>query len=232
MNSVKVGLLTIGQSPREDIIPEIKSLFLPHIEIAEKGLLDNFTPEEIEHLKPERGDTPLVSRLKEGREVKLSEKKISSLLPEVIDSMKTKMDVRAVGVLCTHDFPKTQYSFPVIFPFNYLYISITQILHVHSLGIVVPLENQIEMTKKKWEKEKVVVEVKSPYTEGKSWEEISQKFIQENIEAVILDCIGYSIKDKQKMQENLLAPTILLPRVILTSAINQLFTKKLNRSQS
>ena len=222
MDEVKVGLLTIGQSPREDITPEIKPLFLPHIEILEKGLLDNLTPEEIERLKPEIKETPLVTRLREGSQVQLSEKKISSLIPEVIESMKAKMNVRAAGVLCTHDFPKTKFSIPVIFPFDYLNLLITQKLRVRNLGVVVPLEDQIKMTKKKWKIQKVVVEAKSPYAEGKSWEEIAQSFTLEKVEAVVLDCIGYKIQDKEEMQ-SFLSVSILLPRVVLASAINQLF---------
>ncbi len=222
MDSAKIGLLTIGQSPREDIMPELSPLFPSHIEILEAGLLDNLSSEEIRKLQPERGETSLVSRLREGSQVELSEKKIRILLPEVIESMKTKMDVNAVGILCTHDFPKTKFSFPVIFPCDYLNFLMNEILHTKSLGVVVPLENQIEMAKKKWEKDKIVVEAKSPYAEGKGWEEISQRFAQEKIDAAILDCIGYTIKDKQEIQ-NLISAPVLLPRVILVSAIHQLF---------
>jgi len=78
------------------------------------------------------------------------------------------------------------------------------------------------MTKKKWEKDKIIVEAKSPYTEGKSWEGIAREFTREKVEAVILDCIGYKIPDKQELQ-NLISPPIFLPRVILAYAINQLF---------
>ncbi|MGB2765033.1 MAG: AroM family protein [Candidatus Aminicenantaceae bacterium] len=221
MNSVKVGLLTIGQSPRDDVVPEIKPHFLSHIKIVEAGLLDELTHEEIEHLKPKSGETPLVTRLRDGSQVQLSEKKISSLLPDVLNSIKTKLNVQAVGVLCTNDFPKTRFPFPVIFPFDYLKFLITHILQTKNLGVVVPLEDQIKMVRKKWEKEKVIVVAKSPYTEGKSWEEIAQRFIQEKVEAIILDCIGYNIKDRQEILSLLSAP-VLLPRVLLASAINQL----------
>lgn len=222
MNPAKIGLLTIGQSPREDIMTEIRPLFSPHIEILEAGLLDNLSSEEIRKLQPERGETSLVSRLREGSQVELSEKKMRILLPEIIESMKTKMDVNAVGILCTHDFPKTKFSFPVIFPFDSLNFLTRQILKVEILGAVVPLEDQVEMTKKKWEKVKVSVEVKSPYAEGKGWEEIARSFIKEKIDAVVLDCIGYTIKDMQEIQ-NLLSAPVLLPRIILALTINQLF---------
>lgn len=221
MKSIRVGLFTIGQSPRLDIVPEIIPILLPHIEIVEEGLLDGLPQEEINLLKPEFGEIPLVTRLKDGSQVQLSEKKINSLLHEAIDNMRTKKDVRAVGVLCTHDFHETRFSFPVIFPHHYLNFIITQTFLIHNLGIVIPLENQIEMAKKKWDAEKASTEVKPPYSEGKGWEEIAQSFLQENVEAVILDSIGYTIQDKKQLQ-NMLPSPILLPRTVLAHAINQI----------
>lgn len=220
MAAIKIGLLTIGQSPREDVVPEMKPFFLPHIKIMEKGLLDNLSPKEIRRLKPKTGETLLVTRLRKGSAVQLSEKKISSLLPEAIDSMKTKMKVKAVGVLCTHDFHNAEFPASVIFAFNSLRFLINRIIQVKCLGVVVPLESQIDEAKKKWKKDKVVVEAKSPYSKGKSWKEIAQNFSQEKVDVVILDCIGYKIKDKRAIQKLLSVP-VLLPRVVLAFAIDQ-----------
>jgi len=225
LEKVKVGLLTISQSPREDIVPEIAPLFHPCLEILEKGLLDNLSPEEIARFQPDTGETPLVSRLRDGSQVELSKKKISFLLPEVIRSMQKEMKTGAVGVLCTDNFPRREFPIPVVFPFDYLDFLVNRVLNARRLGVVIPLKSQVEMAKKKWEKEKVIVEAKSPYTEGKSWGEIAKKFVAEKVDAVILDCIGYKIRDRQEIQKLISLPT-LLPRLILVSAINQLFSKK------
>jgi protein AroM len=222
MKPVKVGLFTIGQSPRLDVVPEIAPLLLPDIEIAEEGLLDGIPQEEIDLLKPEFGENPLVTRLKDGSQVQLSEKKINTMIHEAIDRMRTNKNVRAVGVLCTHDFHEIRFSFPVIFPHQILNFQITQTFQIHNIGVVIPLEDQERMAKGKWDIEKVTVEVKSPYAEGEEWEEIAQIFIQEKVEAVILDCIGYTEQDKRELQ-NLLSCPILLPRAVLAQAINQLF---------
>ena len=222
MKSKKVGFLTIGQSPREDVISEIRPLLLPQIEIYEEGLLDDLSPEEIELLKPEFGEIPLVTRLRDSTQVLLSEKKVNSLMHEALDNMKRKTDIRAAGVLCTHDFQLPQLSYPVIFPHDYIHFLLTRTLRISSLGAVVPLKGQIEMARKKLEVEKVVIDVRSPYEERKDWEETARKFTQEKVEAVVLDCMGFRVQDKQQLQ-NLLSCPILLPRAILAQAINQLF---------
>jgi len=95
LESKKVGFLTIGQSPREDVISEIRPLLLPQIEIYEEGLLDDLPPEEIDLLKPEFGEIPLITRLIDSSQVLLGEKKVSSLMHEALDNMKRKTDIRA-----------------------------------------------------------------------------------------------------------------------------------------
>lgn len=222
MDKIKIGFLTIGQSPREDLIPEIKPLLLPHIEIIEYGLLDNLNNEEIENMNPEANEIPLVTRLRDGSQVKLSEKKIGELLPKAIDLMRVKMDVKAVALLCTHEFPKIKFAVPTIFPFDYLHFLVNRVLEPRKLGLVVPLENQVEMVKKKWGLDRTIVDVKSPYAEGKTWEEIAENFTQREAETILLDCIGYELKDRQAIQKSTDIPT-LLPRAILAFAINQLF---------
>ena len=219
MDPVKIGLFTIGQSPREDVVPEMRPYLLPQIVIDEKGLLDGMPAEEIELFKPEFGEVPLVTRTKDGRQIQLSEKKIGTFFHEAVDRMRTKRDVRAVGILCTHDFHETQFSFPVIFPHIYLNFLVSQALQIHNLGVVVPLEAQMKISEKKWDVEKVTTEAKSPYSEGKSWEEIAQNLTQNKVEAVILDCIGYTEQDKWQLQTVLACP-VLLPRITLAHAIN------------
>lgn len=219
---IKIGLLTIGQSPRDDLTPEIKPLLSPSFQIVEYGLLDELSPSEIEVLKPESSEMPLVSRLSDGRQVELSPKKINKLWPEALNLMSTKLNIKAAGLLCTHDFGQIDFPLPVIFPFNYLKFLIGHILRPHLLGVVVPLESQIKAARKKWGENRVFVQAKSPYGQGKTWPELALSFTQAEVKAVVLDCIGYKIKDKETLQ-NLLKTPILLPRTVLAFALNQLF---------
>jgi protein AroM len=222
LKSVKIGLLTIGQSPRKDITHEIKPLISSHIEIIERGILDNLDLVEIQKLKPDKGEIPLVTILRNGKEVQLGAEKIDSLLPNIINEMQKKGKIKGIGILCTHDFHDKEYSIPVIFPSNFIKFLLKHILKINRLGIVIPLENQIDMVKEKFQSNKIIIQVKSPYSQEKSWEEIVDYFKKEKIDGIILDCIGYKIKDKQEIQDLIEIP-VLLPRLILAHAINQLF---------
>jgi len=43
----RVGMITVGQSPRDDIIPSMSPVLGSNIEVIEKGALDRLSGEEI-----------------------------------------------------------------------------------------------------------------------------------------------------------------------------------------
>jgi len=218
----KAGFLTIGQSPREDIMSELRPLLRPIFEVVEYGMLDDLSPGEIEALAPHRQEAHLVSRSRDGTQVFLSERKIKELLPIAIDHMIGRLRVDTVGVLCTHEFQKRKFPFPVIFPAEQMKSHLDKIPDVHKLGVVVPLEDQIAMTEQKWGNKKIYVVSKSPYVEDKTWKDIAESLMDQKVDAVVLDCIGYTREDHRELLGLLNLP-IILPRTILASAINRLF---------
>ena len=218
----RVGFLTIGQSPRDDIMVEVKPLLEPHIDVVEYGLLDDLSPEEIGSLAPQKQELPLVSRLRDGSQILLSERKSAELLPDAVAYMNNEMDVDAVGLLCTHEFPQREYACPVVFPSERMRSRIGETPAVQKLGVVVPLKGQIEMALQKWGHTRAFVVAKSPYLSGTTRKEMANALKAEKPDAVILDCIGYTFKDKNAIEDSLNIP-VLLPRAILASAINQMF---------
>ena len=57
----KIGAITVGQTPRTDLIPEIAPILGDSIEIIQMGGLDGLTKEEIQTMTPAPGDHVLVS---------------------------------------------------------------------------------------------------------------------------------------------------------------------------
>lgn len=74
MEKVKIGAITVGQSPRVDVTPDLWPIFGPNVELIEAGGLDGLSREEIEIFVPEEGDYVLVSRLKDGSSVTFAER--------------------------------------------------------------------------------------------------------------------------------------------------------------
>ena len=51
----RVGMITVGQSPRDDIVPNMAQQLGANIEVVEKGALDGLSTEEIRSPAPKDG---------------------------------------------------------------------------------------------------------------------------------------------------------------------------------
>ena len=84
----KIGAITVGQTPRTDLIHEIAPILGDSIEIIQMGGLDGLTKEEIQTMTPAPGDHVLVSRLKDGSSVSFGESHILPRLEACMDQLK------------------------------------------------------------------------------------------------------------------------------------------------
>lgn len=219
---VKIAFLTIGQSPRIDIMQDIKSLLPSNIEIIEIGALDNLNEKEINSIAPSKKKEKevLVSRLRDGKQIIISKRKLIPLLKKCIENIEKHVD--GIVLLCTDDFPEINSKKILIKPYELLN-SFVSIINGKILGIVVPLKEQINFAKKRWGKifsKKIIVHSYSPYTN----EEIKIKDFEDFkfADLIVLDCIGYTIKHKIFMYEIFKKP-IILPRTLIARTINEIY---------
>lgn len=215
---MRLGLITIGQSPREDVVSEMK----PHLEgaeIRELGALDNLSMKEIEALFPKEGEPLLVSRLRDGREVKLSERAISEKLKECVKLLEKEVDV--IALLCTGEFEGLTSEKMIIEPSSILKKTV-EALNVKRLGVLIPDPRQEEMTLKKWsgKAKKILISSASPYSGREEDLRIAGKRLRD-CDLLVLDCIGYSLKVKRALRE-LTGKPVLLPRTLLARVLGEL----------
>ncbi|MEM4932522.1 MAG: AroM family protein [Desulfurococcaceae archaeon] len=215
----RVGLVTIGQSPRVDVVSEIRDILGDEIEILECGALDDLTREQISQLAPRGDEEFYVTRLRDGSEVRLAVGKIIPLVQGCISKLETYVDV--IGLLCTGEFPAFTSMKPIVEPSSVL-INVVRSLNPRKLGIVIPSPGQRDMAYRKWgaiTRDIEIVSV-SPYT-GKEEElaESAKSLMDRDI--IVLDCIGYNRRAKKIVAEITNRPTIL-PRTILARILREL----------
>ena len=99
-----VHFLTIGQSPRPDVVPEILGMLgdaAAGIFPVEAGALDGLSREQVRAGAPRDGEMPLVSRLRTGEEVVIgedfAEERMAALLSRIPAGDVTT-------ILCTGSF--------------------------------------------------------------------------------------------------------------------------------
>ena len=135
----KIGAITIGQSPRTDIIPEIQPLLGHDVDIVEMGALDGLTLKEVEAFAPQEDDYILHTRMRDGTSVTIAERHILPRMQTCIDTL-TQQGVELVVLLCTGKFPEFRSATLLIEP-QKITDSVIMALagEQHKIGIMTPL---------------------------------------------------------------------------------------------
>jgi len=222
---LKVGIATIGQSPRVDAIPEIKELISGDIEIVEKGALDGLTLKEVEKFKPKEDDEILVTRMWDGTEVTIGRSFILSKLQEKISELDGE-GVELITLLCAGEFPGIWSERPMLLPDKLLY-GVLSSLHIRGkLGLMVPSEEQVNQLMKGFQDlgfEVIGVGV-SPYKgDIGAIAGAANKLKQEGADLVVMDCFGYNLAMKGKVREVTGKP-VLLVRSLLAEVLRELIS--------
>ena len=145
----KIGAITVGQTPRTDLIPEIAPILGDSIEIIQMGGLDGLTKEEIQTMTPAPGDHVLVSRLKDGSSVSFGESHILPRLEACMDQLK-KDQVSLILFLCTGEFPaEFRSNVPLIFP-DHILKGLIPAIGVKNLSVIIPTKEQEAQMPGKW----------------------------------------------------------------------------------
>jgi protein AroM len=219
---LKIGFLTIGQSPRQDVLEEIVPLLGPDKVIEEAGALDFLSQPEIEALRPASDDFPLVTRLRDGTSVVVGKKKILPLLRSRVEGLEQE-GVDLLALLCTEDFDDFSSSKPLLMPARLMRGLVFAILTKGRLLVLVPLPGQKKAAERRWQRPEISVSVEAlnPYAGGGGIETVFSAVEEASPDIVILDCIGYPLAIKERLQKTRRRP-VLLPRLVLAAAIREL----------
>jgi len=206
----KIGILTIGQSPRPDVIGEFLRVLGKEYEIIERGALDDYSVEELRKRKIIPGERILVTKLRDGDEIKVSHDLVISNLQKGIDYLETK-EINITLLLCTGKFPEFKSKHLVVQPSEIVRGTVTASLRSGKLAVVVPAREQIPNPKTNSFGKDVDVyyDTASPYGSEAELREMAARISKENVDLVFLDCMGFTHEMKQIVREAIGKPVIL-----------------------
>ena len=221
MNKQKtVALLTIGHSPREDIVTELRGLIRPDIGFIHRGVLDEFLPEEASARFACEGNEPtMVSRLSSGKMGVFSAVKIMPLLQRAIDQVCSE-GADCVVLLCTNRFDELRCEVPLIVPFSVMHSLVASIDSGMSVGALFPFESHAAPMARYWKDYGIDLEYAcaAPGSEI-DYEAVAEKFRKKDL--LILDCIGYTGTVRRELSKRLKVP-VLWPRALIADLVNGL----------
>jgi len=207
----RIGAVTIGQSPRNDVMVDIKPILGHDIEIVEAGALDGLSKEEIAKLAPKEGDYVLVTRLRDGTSVKVAEKHITPLLQDKIGKL-FESGIKVTLLLCTGEFPDFGANGFLLRPQRMLFEVTKAVGEGLKLGVFTPSKDQIEQSRKRWSAvtKDLRIVAASPYVESDaSIARGAMELSEWGAQLIVMDCIGYTSKMKKHAKEITSCPVIL-----------------------
>jgi protein AroM len=218
-----IGLVTIGQTPRSDVTPDIVAHLPEDVTINEVGALDGFdSVDDVEaSLGPQAENPVFVTRLRDGSSVTVDRRGVQERLQQCVQDITD--DVTAVGVLCTGDFSDLEASVPILEPSRLLHAWVDGVVTPDDVvGIVMPKEEQLDQTLTKWSDGNYEVRTAagSPYASGDEIAAAADK-LGTKVDLVVLDCIGYDKQMKQTIRERTGAGT-LLGRSVLAKTMTEI----------
>lgn len=146
---VRLGMITIGQAPRVDVVPEMAELLGPAVEIVERGALDSLTRSEIEALTPGPDDEILVTRLVDGGSVFVGKRQITPRVQWKIEELEAEGVAMSV-LLCTGTFHGLRASRPLVEPDKILLGVLRGLSFKGRLGVLAPSARHVPQTEARW----------------------------------------------------------------------------------
>jgi protein AroM len=143
-----VGLITIGQAPRVDMVPEMETWLGP-VRTIERGALDEMTPDGIAALRPTPDDYTLITRLSDGSSATIAERHILPRIQSAITDLEAT-GVEAVVLLCTGEFPPFDHERSLLRAERLIVDGVRAIAGGSRVGVVCPLPEQERLTRDKW----------------------------------------------------------------------------------
>lgn len=202
MSKNTLGVILIGQSPRPDIVNQLRAVIGTELKIEVKGALDGVPRSEIDTIIPHGSDDTLYTRLPGGEEVIISKKEVTKRAQAQIDHLADGgLDV--ILMFCTGAFKGLRPRGHMIFPSMILTRVVEALLPKGRLGIFTPLPAQVEQTMSKWTQGQweVVVEPLLPVESTPELAPAAKRMAKHRPDLIVMDCMGYTSFMKKRIRE-------------------------------
>jgi protein AroM len=208
--ATRVGMITIGQSPRPDVVPEVTALVGRPMEVIQAGALDGLGRTEVRLLAPGPADETLVTRMQDGTEVHVAKRHIIPRLTTCIDRLGSQVDI--LVLLCTGEFPEFSAPVPLIEPQGLVDRIVQAVVGPGGrVGVMVPGAAQVEGSRRKMAGYGLVASpVKaSPYTGTEEVRLAAEQLRGSDVKAIVMHCIGYTMAMKAEVRRITGKPVLL-----------------------
>ena len=225
----RVVFVSVGQSPRSDVLPEIIEPLGFEIDAIEIGVLDNSSAEEICDLAPRPGEMGIISKLRSGAPVVLSKPRISEMTARLLANLPPD-SFDLLVILTTGLFREFESNGPMVNAQRAMEAGLIALAaDGQAIGLIQPLESQVsELSIPALQPYRVI----ATYAKEGDRSSIANAVMDlAESEIIVLNSIGFSEADRQIVAKSSGKPVVLARRMI-TSAIRLLLASPHSRFSS
>jgi len=234
----KIGAITIGQAPRDDIMTVMTPHLPERLEVLQRGALDDLDEIAIAALRPDlstglgEGDNThepastieydvLVSRMRDGSEAMMTHGGVVPLMQQKVDALEAE-GAELIVLLCGGDFPELHSNRIIVHPGKLLRGAVESVAHGTRLGMVMPSDAQVTAAKQdaavRWGAREVFVTHGSPYLPEANldgeWQRVSAELAHHQVDLVFLNCMGMNEQMKSAIRQGTGKPVMLLSSML------------------
>jgi DNA-binding CsgD family transcriptional regulator len=215
----KVMFVSVGQTPRADLIGEMLANLDIRIEALELGALDGLSPREIDDLRVRPGEASIVTRLADNTEIVVSKPRIAERMAGLVANFQPN-EYDLVVILSTGLFREFESTCPTVNAQRAVESAVISLAAQGSpIGLIQPLEQQIN---------ELDIPALQPYriTASHALDNDKQSlaralFDLAECEIIVLNSVSFSEADRE-MAAKVTGKPVVLARRIIASAIRLL----------
>lgn len=207
-----LGLVTIGQSPRTDVLADLAPLLVGRAYVEHGALdeLDEYDSEAFAVVAPESDETPLVSRLRNGASVQIGHRALLPRLEAAIERC-AEDGADAVLLMCTGHFEPVPARVPVYDAESLAQAGVVEQVGDTAFGVLTPVAAQVDESRARWAAlmgRPVEVAPCNPYTSAPA--EVAGAALTlvaasaargVRLAWIVLDCFGYTAAQADAVAE-------------------------------
>lgn len=212
----RLGVITIGQAPRIDMVPEMARHW-HGVEVMERGALDGLDPSEVRATPIREGDELLTSRMQDGTSAVFGRDLVLPRLQSAIATLEDT-DVDAILLVCTGEFPVFDHRHPLYLA-SPLLVKGVEALADGPVGVISPLPEQQRDAREKFAGLEVLTGFANPYSgTDADFRVAARSLTDQGATLLVLDCMGYTEEHRDLVRRA--APGI--PVVVARSLVARL----------
>jgi protein AroM len=221
----RIGMVTVGQAPRDDLVPFMTPLFTHRVDVLQAGALDGLGEHEIATLGPEGDEPGIAARLADGSERIISHAKVFPRVQRCADRLRAD-GAELLVILCGADWSALRSDVLVVNPGRVFPAVVSALAGQTRLGVIKPVPAQVESARRQFAERGIeaVVTAVSPYTGTRRLDDArraAEALRRAGVGLVWMTCVGMDETMREVVAEVTGRP-VVLARSILARIVDEL----------